>query len=562
MAGRKTWMAKLCKKYKRKRRVADRKEVICLFNPDSITDLQYSTEKQIMDRKSAKIAPRDFSTPIVAMANADGGYLAVGIEDDGTITGIDAFEKNLNELLRVPFDFCIPSVEVENTILDVYDCHGNPNHILRMHVLPSTRVIANQADEVYLRVGDKSKKLNFEQRLQLVYAKGVKYFEDEPVAGATLRDIDLEYVGKYIEKIGYAKGDAEYYLRHNNDFVTAVDGENKISTAAILLFGNNPQRFFPRARLRFVKYDGRKAEVGDRMNVIKDQKFKGRILDQVQNALAFVKTQIREYTKLGEGAVFQTIPEYPEFCWTELIVNAVAHRDYSIKGTDIQIKMYDDHFDVESPGLLPGIVRVNNIREFHFSRNPKIVELLTEYDLVKEYGEGVDRIYRDMEEAGLPEPVYRQSDFMLYATLKNKNYGIDASWASISTTSGGEGGGVSGGDDKQLIVIEFCAEAHSKPEIQEYLGIKSERYVREKLINPLLKDGRLRRTEKKLNSKNQKYISTKTEMERARAIMDNNPVLQLSPGDLRREGRTVEEYLEKFGEAEKKRYLEYYEDEA
>ena len=90
-------------------------------------------------------------------------------------------------------------------------------------------------------------------------------------------------------------------------------------------------------------------------------------------------TRRTKYTGLlGEGAVYQTIPEYPEVCWTELIVNAVAHRDYSIKGTDIQIKMYDDHFDVESPGLLPGIVRVNNIREFHFSRNPKIVEWLTE----------------------------------------------------------------------------------------------------------------------------------------------------------------------------------------
>lgn len=130
-----------------------------------------------------------------------------------------------------------------------------------------------------------------------------------------------------------------------------------------------------------------------------------------------------------------------------------------------------------------------------------------------------------------------------------------------STTSGGEGGGVSGGDDKQLIVIEFCAEAHSKPEIQEYLGIKSERYVREKLINPLLKDGRLRRTEKKLNSKNQKYISTKTEIERAQAILDNNPVLQMSPGDLRRERRTVEEYLSRWSEAEQEKYKEYYEDE-
>ena len=537
----------------------DREEVICLFNPDSMIDLQYSTEKQIMDRKSAKIAPRDFSTPIVAMANADGGYLAVGIEDDGTITGIDAFEKNLNELLRVPFDFCIPSVEVENKVMDVVDCHGNANHILRMHVLPSTRVIANQADEVYLRVGDKSKKLNFEQRLQLVYAKGVKYFEDESVAGATLQDIDLEYVGMYIEKIGYTKGDAEYYLRHNNDFVTAIDGEDKISTAAILLFGINPQRFFPRARLRFVKYDGRKAEVGDRMNVIKDEKFKGRILDQVQNALAFVKTQIREYTKLGEGAVFQTIPEYPEFCWTELIVNAVAHRDYSIKGTDIQIKMYDDHFDVESPGLLPGIVRVNNIREFHFSRNPKIIELLTEYDLVKEYGEGVDRIFRDMEEAGLPEPVYRQSDFMLYATLKNKNYGTDASWVVTTHDTTHDGEQEATQEDKLIV---FCEVERSRQEMMDFLGLVNRRHFGEKYMKPLLQSGRLRMTlPDKPQSKNQKYVSTKTEIERAQAILDNNPVLEYSPGDLRREGRTVEEYLEAFGEAERKKYLEYYDGE-
>lgn len=299
-----------------------------MFNPDKIEDLQYSTEKQIMDRKSAKIAARDLSTPIVAMANADGGYLAIGIEDDGRITGIDAHEKNLNELLRVPFDFCIPSVEVENTILDVVDCQGKPNHILRMHVLPSTRVVANQADEVYLRVGDKSKKLNFEQRLQMVYARGVKYFEDETVPGASIADLDLDYVALYIDKIGYEKGDAEYYLRHNNDFIVTIDGEDKVSVAAILLFGKNPQKFFPRARVRFVKYDGRKAEVGVNLNVIKDEAFKGRILDQLQKAIAFVKTQIRDYTKLSDGAKFVTIPEYPEFCWTELIVNAVAHRDY------------------------------------------------------------------------------------------------------------------------------------------------------------------------------------------------------------------------------------------
>ena len=398
-----------------------------MFDPNKIEDLQYSTEKQIMDRKSARIRAVDLAIPIVAMANADGGYLAIGIEDDGTITGIDANEKNINELLRVPFDYCIPSVQVDPSTIEVVDCNGNPNHILRMQVFPSNKVVANQADEVFLRVGDKSKKLNFEQRLQLVYARGVKYFEDQPVAGATINDLDLDFVFEYCKKIGYDKGDAEYYLRHNHDFITMKGDEEAVSGAAILLFGKNPQRFFPRARVRFVRYEGKTAEVGDRMNVVKDVKFSGRILEQVKDTTAFVKTQIREYTKLGEGAVFQTTPEFPEFCWTELIVNAVAHRDYSIGGTDIQIKMFDDHLTVESPGILPGLVRVNNIREFHFSRNPKIVELLNEYDLVKEFGEGVDRVYRDMAAAGLPEPEYRQSEFMLYATLKNKNWGKENS---------------------------------------------------------------------------------------------------------------------------------------
>lgn len=436
------------------------------------------------------------------MANADGGYLAIGIEDDGTITGIDDDEKNLNDLLRVPYDYCIPSVQVDIATMEVTDYKGTPNHILRMQIFPNNKVVSNQADDVFLRIGDKSKKLNFEQRLQLVYAKGVKYFEDQPVAGATINDLDLGFVSEYCKKIGYTKGGAEHYLQHNHDFVTSQGDDEAVSGAAILLFGKNPQRFFPRARIRFIRYEGKSAEVGDRMNVVKDVKFSGRILDQVKDAAAFVKTQIREYTKLGEGAVFQTVPEFPEFCWTELIVNAVAHRDYSIGGTDIQIKMFDDHFTVESPGILPGLVRISNIREFHFSRNPKIVELLNEYDLVKEFGEGVDRVYRDMEEAGLPEPVYRQSEFMLYATLKNKNWGKeDASWIPSVHDSIHD----SIHDGNQL--LEFCATPKTRREMMSFLGLANRSSFVKHYLKPLLESGKLVMTiPDKPRSKNQKYV--------------------------------------------------------
>lgn len=343
-----------------------------------------------------------------------------------------------------------------------------------------------------------------------MYAKGVKYFEEQPVAGATINDIDLEVVSEYCKKISYDKGDAEFYLRHNHDFVVTRGDEDMVSGAAILLFGKNPQRFFPRARVRFVRYEGKTAEVGDRMNVVKDEKFDGRILDQVKAATAFVKTQIREYTKLGTGGVFQTTLEFPEFCWTELIVNAVAHRDYSIGGTDIQIKMFDDHFTVKSPGILPGLVRVNNIREFHFSRNPMIVELLNEYDLVKEFGEGVDRIYRDMAEAGLPEPEYRQSEFMLYATLKNKNWGKeDASWTREEQVREQDREQV-GEQDEISRLIDFCSIPRSRSEMMEFLGLSGRRSFSDHYLKPLLATGKLSMTiPDKPNSKNQKYVAIK-----------------------------------------------------
>ena len=474
-----------------------------MFDPRRIEDLQFCTERQILDRKSARIKAMDFAVTVVAMANADGGFLAVGIEDEGKITGIDEYQKNINELVRVPFDYCIPSVRAEVNTLDVTDFKGRANHILLMQIFPSDQVITNQADEVFLRVGDKSKKLNFEQRLQLVYAKGVKYFEDQSVARATIDDIDLDFVSEYCRKIGYTKGNAEFYLRHNNEFITTCDGDDRVSGSAILLFGKNPQKFFPRARVRFVRYEGTRAEVGDRMNVIKDVKFTGRILDQLNDAIAFVRTQIREYTKLGKGGVFQTTPEYPEFCWMELIVNAVAHRDYSIMGTDIQVKMFDDHFLVESPGTLPGLVRINNIREYHFSRNPKIVELLNEYDLVKEFGEGVDRVYRDMENAGLPEPEYRQSEFMLYATLKNKNWGKeDTSWVVTEQDS------IQDSIQDEEKIIQFCKTGKSRKEIMAFLKLANRKYFNDRYLQPLLAQGKLSMTmPDKPNSKNQKYIA-------------------------------------------------------
>lgn len=384
----------------------------------TLEELCTKKENQVFDRKSARKDAKGLSNHIVAFANADGGTLVIGVEDNGEITGIDAYTNNINDILRVPFDYCNPSVRVTTETVECKDKDGNLNHLLIMTIPQSSELHANQQDEVYYRMGDKSKKLNFDERLQLMYAKGSRYYEDEPVFRSTLDDIDMDFVAEYCKKIGYTKSPEEY-IRQNKDYIVKHDGREEMSGAALLLFGADPQRFFPRARVRFIRYDGTEAKVGTQMNVIKDEVFSGRILDMVQQALDFVRSQIKERTRLGGDGRFVTTPEYPEFAWKESIVNAVAHRDYSIKGTDIQIKMFDDRITVESPGILPGIVRLSNLRTVHFSRNPKIAEFLHQYDYVKEFGEGVDRMFKEMENAGLPAPEYSDNVFMLNVTIRN-----------------------------------------------------------------------------------------------------------------------------------------------
>ena len=384
----------------------------------TIEEITTRKEDQTFDCKSIQIEPKALAIPIVAFANADGGVIAIGVSDKTRkIEGVNQYTENLNELLRVPFDFCNPSISVSCSYMPVTDKDGNENRILLMNIPASPNLHTNQADEAYMRVGDKSKKLTFDERVQLMYDKGERYFEDTAVYGATIDDIDMDAVDDYAKLVGYGKTPLQY-LRENNGFVTTNrNGEEVVSTACILLFGKNPQKFFPRARTRFIRYEGVDERVGAEMNVIKDVTFEGTILNQVKKTIEFIETQVREHTFLGQHAQFVTKRDYPEFVIQEMTVNACCHRAYNIKGTEIQIKMFDDRLVFESPGKLPGQVKPNNIRNTHFSRNPKIAAFLKTYHYVKEFGEGFDRICREQEANGASIPSFRTDEFILKITV-------------------------------------------------------------------------------------------------------------------------------------------------
>ena len=174
----------------------------------------------------------------------------------------------------------------------------------------------------------------------------------------------------------------------------------------MLLFGKNPSFYMPSARVRVVKFEGNTFEVGEYYNVIKDKTFDKCLYKVINEAKEFISSQLREFTKLNSDGVFETIPEYPQFCWFEGLVNAITHRDYSNTGEYILIKIFNDRLEISSPGSLGGFVTIDNMKTERYSRNPLISRTLTEFGIVRELNEGVKRIYKEMDNIHLNEPKY------------------------------------------------------------------------------------------------------------------------------------------------------------
>ena len=248
----------------------------------------------------------------------------------------------------------------------------------------------------YLRVGRDKKDATGRELVRIAQAAGELHYDESPVWGTTLNDLSREAFAAYhetqfglplAEQLEQSRLPLEQLLRHLR-LAEVVDDEWLLTVAGLLVFGVEPQRFMPQSRLSAVAFAGpdEDADILDRREIT------GRLPAIIEDARLFLERNIRQPAR-ELGFRREDILLYDRKALGEAVMNAVAHRDYSLSGSQIRLFVFPDRVEVRSPGRLPNSVTLDNIRlGVHAERNRRLATLLTQLGYMSAIGTGIPRL--------------------------------------------------------------------------------------------------------------------------------------------------------------------------
>lgn len=372
-------------------------------------------EDQWFERKSSRIEPKRLAATMVALANADGGTIVVGL-CDGAVEGFDA--ERLGQFQQIPYDHTEPPVKADMALLPLEPPDQPPTQLLIIEVHPSERVHELKDGTCYLRVGDETRRLRFQERKELEYDRGQAAYDAQP-SDAEMDDLDHTLV----ETFKLAAGAQAPTTRVFESLYLRDPRDGRLNHAAALLFAAQPQRWHPEAYVRVIRFAGTTRGTGSRLNIVdgQDLRIEGPIPHMITGARDAIRELLPKHTSLNpDSGLFEPTPIVPEDAWLEGLVNAVVHRSYSLAGDHIRVEIYDDRIEIESPGRFPGLADPRKPREIsRFARNPRIARVCAELRIGQEIGEGIRRMFDEMQRRGLTDPIYEERGGSVRLVLTN-----------------------------------------------------------------------------------------------------------------------------------------------
>ena len=370
-------------------------------------------ESRNLEFKESLSVRDEIGESISAFSNSCNGKILIGVSDSREIEGVQIGEKTIEQLanfIKQNTDNSVyPDIKVEKI---------NNKNIIIIEVKEADEKPVFFRGKAYARVGNSNHKLSASEIRKLAKQNTKSYWDEQICRDAGLEDIDKEKVRLFLKESKKQRGlDVEEDIPVEESLMRLKLLKNgKLTNAAILLFGKNPQKFFLQAEVKCIRFKG-----SDVTGVMIDMKV--------------IEEDIIEQLKKVEDFIFEHIPMsawieelklqrqekwlYPPKAIREALVNALVHRDYC-SASKVQIRIFDDRIEFWNPGNLPEGWTIEKLKQKHESkpRNPLIAKQFFLIKYIEEVGTGTNKIIELCKGWGLPEPEFEFTGSSLVVTFK------------------------------------------------------------------------------------------------------------------------------------------------
>jgi ATP-dependent DNA helicase RecG len=337
---------------------------------------------------------KELASEICAFANAAGGVLLIGVDNNNTIHGVNivndkrsAIQDSLNEINpHLPNSFY--SVNIEGKDVWVIEVSSGSQKPYTM------------SGAIYVRQGPNSQKITSVEQMRDFFQQSDRIYFDEgacPDFNIT-KDIDSSFFEEFRISAGLSSAISREQIINN---LKLTFSDAILKNGGVLFFGSAPEQIFDKAVIRCVAFEGL-----NKTQIIDDKVFGGPLMRQFQHAMQWLKTKLNvRYEIKGSGPRIE-IWEIPETAFKEALINALSHRDYYDKGARITVELFSDRVEITNPGGLVSAISPAEFGKKSHSRNPLLFGLFERVDMVEQIGSGIGRIKDEIAKAGLPVPQF------------------------------------------------------------------------------------------------------------------------------------------------------------
>lgn len=387
--------------------------------------MQADELQQLIDRGEGPTVEfkREFVTAIdremVALANAGGGSVLVGVADDSTIVGVDDPQSVADRIMGLCRTNIKPPLTPEITMVEIDGCR-----VVIIDVPEGEQKPYTANDICYVRAGATTRRARPEEMRRLSFETEYTAYERIPVADTTFDDLNVARLQEYIEQ--RAPGSIRINGVRPSDVAVSWQLVRRTergvvpTVAGLMLFGRNPQQQHPQWGLGAVRVSG--PELTD--PILDRADLEGPADELIEQGVNFVRRNMRVAAIFDQqSGRRRDVPEYPLDAVREVLTNAVAHRAYDSAGR-VQLHIFDDRMEISNPGGLPGELTLEDVTEqggASYPRNPTMARVLRDWGYMEEVGRGLLRIQREMQALGSAPPVFESTPARFRVTLPSRH---------------------------------------------------------------------------------------------------------------------------------------------